>query len=415
MWPLFFLELDISISHTELGSQIMNRTYAFIDESGNHDLETKKQGASNYFIVAAVLTSDSKISSLKAGAELIRKKFFQNGEIKSSAISSKDYQRRINIINEIMRLDFKYYVLAINKERVYKDSSLRFKKTFLKNISGRMCSSIFASHPQVSVYADGHGSPAFQQSLESYIQKKHSGDLFYHSDFRLVDSKDNVLIQLADIIAGTTAHIYEGKAHPALREVYRALVGKLCLSIDEWPLIRTLAAQNDPSSEIDSLIHSHAVRAAQLFISENEESLDHEVKMQVCLLRHLLFNSIFLPSSDYISTYSLLSHLKDQGFYDAKQQAIRSSIVAKLRSKGVIISSSSKGYKIPRNFADFHDFVERVDGIVVPLLERLKIARDSYKLASGTGIDLLAGVKYPKLVALLDLLDQQQLLPPSKV
>lgn len=393
----------------------MNRTYAYIDESGNHDLETTKQGASHYFIVASVLTNDQKIGALEEGTKSIRDRFFPNGEMKSSSIGPKDFERRIKILSEVMKLDFKYYVLAIDKERVYKDSNLRFKKTFLKNISGRMCNSIFASHPQVSVFADAHGSPAFQESLKTYIQRKHSGDLFYYSDFEIANSKDSVLIQLADFVAGTTAHVYEKKAHPALKEAYRALVGMHCIGIDEWPLTTApLAEDRFQSADIDSLIHSHAVRMAQLFISENEENPDHEVRMQVSLLRHLLFNSTFLPESGYISTYSLLSHLKEQGFQETKQQAIRSSIVAKLRSKGVIISSSSKGYKIPKNFSDFHDFVERVDGIVVPLLERLKIARDSYKRASDGDVDLLAGVKYPVLVALLDLLDQKGLLPADK-
>ena len=37
------------------GASGLERTYAFVDESGNHDLETSKQGSSGFFVVCSVL------------------------------------------------------------------------------------------------------------------------------------------------------------------------------------------------------------------------------------------------------------------------------------------------------------------------------------------------------------------------
>ena len=101
-----------------------------------------------------------------------------------------------------------------------------------------------------------------------------------------------------------------------------------------------------------------------------------------------------------------MSHLNDCGFTKVTEQAIRSSIVSKLRDNDVIIVSCNKGYKIPRCYADLFDFAERVNSQVVPLLHRLNKARNSYLFSSKNEIDLLKGVDYPHLVAFLEELNE---------
>lgn len=60
----------------------MSDYVAFVDESGNHDLATEKDGASNYFIVLAVIIPIEQWSELEASIEKIRIKHFNSGEIK---------------------------------------------------------------------------------------------------------------------------------------------------------------------------------------------------------------------------------------------------------------------------------------------------------------------------------------------
>jgi hypothetical protein len=64
--------------------------------------------------------------------------------------------------------------------------------------------------------------------------------------------------------------------------------------------------------------------------------------------------------------------------------------IAKLRDADVIITSAAKGYKIPQTRADINDFLERASGIVVPLLERVKKARDVYRLSSRGEYDIVS-------------------------
>jgi hypothetical protein len=122
--------------------------------------------------------------------------------------------------------------------------------------------------------------------------------------------------------------------------------------------------------------------------------------MQYITLAFLLFISRFDEERDYVPTYEILAHLQQNGF-TVTEQVIRSSIVAKLRDSGVLIASCSKGYKIPKKYSDVRDFVERVNSLVLPLLERLKKAQDSFNIASHGEIDILTGVQYQDLQALV--------------
>ena len=42
----------------------MDPIFAFVDESGNHDLDVEKIGASDYFIVAAIVIKESAVEKI---------------------------------------------------------------------------------------------------------------------------------------------------------------------------------------------------------------------------------------------------------------------------------------------------------------------------------------------------------------
>jgi hypothetical protein len=56
---------------------------AYIDESGNHDLDTSKAGASSYFIVCAIIIDAVDNEQFVNDADAIRSKHFQSSEMKS--------------------------------------------------------------------------------------------------------------------------------------------------------------------------------------------------------------------------------------------------------------------------------------------------------------------------------------------
>ena len=105
-------------------------TLAYIDESGNADLETEKAGASNYFVVSAIIISKDKKEELENKVKTIRKKYFQTGEIKSSGVGNNN-ERRAKILATINELDFKFYALCVDKKKYIKIAAFNIRKVFL--------------------------------------------------------------------------------------------------------------------------------------------------------------------------------------------------------------------------------------------------------------------------------------------
>lgn len=361
---------------------------------------------SKYFIVCAVIIDDEQLNSLSLEVEAVRRKYFQKGEIKSSGVRDRDgHARRIKILESILDLDFKFYAVAVEKEALKRDGGFQYKKSFLKFINGLLYRQLFENYPSVAVFADEHGGDEFKLSFQQYIEKNHKPDLFWDSELNLVSSHDNVLVQLADFLVGTLAKVYEGKSNPALIESYRTLLKSKALDLKEWPTKHQAYFEPDKTSqEYDRFIHSHALSRAEIFVEKYRKFSDDETKLQVCVLSYMIFNSRLSSDDDYIATKSLLQHLESCGFRDVSEQTIRSQIVAKLRDKDVIIASCNRGYKIPSSYSDLLDFVERVNSLVLPLLERLNKARNSYNIASKGSVDLLKGPEYPELVEFLHIL-----------
>ena len=381
----------------------MDRTYAFVDESGNTDLDTSKVGSSGYFIVCSILVAEKDLDAAYAQAEELRKRHFQSGEIKSSKLKLKDSDRRARILNELADLPFKLYFTVVDKSRIHKDGGLRIKTSFIKYVNGLLYERLFRAYPDLRMIVDEHGRQEFQESLKSYVVKRFVDDLFGDEDaFQTISSKDNVLVQVADFFAGSVAQIYEEKASEEAVLAYKKILRSLTLGMLEWPskYQSLLPPPTNESGYADYQVHQEALRQADRFSELVGEHPDEDERLQLSILRFLRFQSEFV-TKDYVLTTEIMAHLKDSGFGEVNGQRIRSSGVAKLRDADVIITSAAKGYKIPQTRADINEFLERASGIVVPLLERVKKAREVYRLSSRGEYDIVTAANLTELGKLL--------------
>jgi len=385
----------------------LDRTYAFVDESGNSDLDTTKTGSSGFFVVCSILVSEKDLQEAYQRAEELRRQHFQTGEIKSSKVRGKDAERRVRILSDLAELPIKLYFVVVEKERIYKDGGLQFKTSFVKYVNGLLYSRLFTNCRNLQMTVDEHGGVEFQDSLRAYVQDRYVDDLFGDDHaFQTKSSKDDVLIQVADFFAGSVAQIYEQKAAGEVAQVYKRILREQTLGLLEWPpKYNSLHAPSmDESSYADYQVHQEALRQADLFIEKAGEYPDEDERLQLSILDYLRFQSEFV-TKDYIPIANILAHLGERGFGDLSKQRVRSSGVAKLRDADVIITSTSKGYKIPQTRADINDFLEMASGVVVPLLERVKKAREVYKLSSRGEYDIIKVSRLMDLERLLSSLD----------
>lgn len=378
----------------------MNTKFAYVDEFGAFGYNFENEGCSTHFIIAAIIVDENDITMIKNSVESIRNKYFPNGEIKSSRIG-KDHRKRISILNELKVLPFKIFALVCDKRRIFEQSGLRFKPSFYKFINNLAYQELRTSFSNLVITADEVGENEYLKSFAKYIRDREVPlSLFDKSLFRFENSKDDLIIQVADIVAGSLAYNYdEHKKDRANGNNYKSILASKILMIKEFP--QTFATfniqHNDMNPQYNAQIADICYRRAKLFMETHKDPDEIEVKQQVAVLDYLLFRFMNRSPRRYIPTKELLNQLCYLGFDKMSIQAFRAKIIAKLRDDGVIISSSPDGYKIPSSEDELEDFINRGKTIILPMLSRLKKCNDIIKMGTSGDIDLFQRAEYQVL------------------
>lgn len=378
----------------------MNTKYAYIDEFGAFGYNFENEGCSTHFIITAIIVDENDISEIKQKVDEIRNKYFPNGEIKSSRIG-KDHHKRISIINELKVLPFKIFALVCDKRNIYEQSGLRFKQSFYKFINNLAYQELRTSFSNLVITADEVGENDYLKSFAKYIREREVPlSLFDKSLFRFENSKDNLIIQVADIVAGSLAYNYdEHKKKKADGYNYKSVLASKILMIKEFPQTfeNFNVRQNVLDSNYNDKIADICYRKAKHFIKNHKDSEELEVKQQIAVLDYLLFRFMNRSPRKYIPTKELINQLCYLGFERMSIQAFRARIIAKLRDNEVVISSSPDGYKIPSSEEELENFMNRGKTIILPMLSRLKKCNDIIKMGTSGDIDLFKRAEYQVL------------------
>lgn len=118
-------------------------------------------------------------------------------------------------------------------------------------------------------------------------------------------------------------------------------------------------------------------------------------------IQYLLFHFRHVDPTRYISSRELIAHIEGRRGSIPSLHYFQTRVIAPLRDAGVIIASSTKGYKIPSCEQDLYDFVNHSNTIIQPLLSRIGKCRDRIRLATDGSIDILDREEYANLKQLL--------------
>lgn len=375
------------------------RILAYIDESGNFGYEFDKEGVSEYFIISAIVITEKAKDNLICKTDMIREMFFQKGEMKSSSIGG-NHKRRVKLLNELLKLEFKIFAVVIDKKKIFENNGLRYKAPFYKFINNILHKELGSAFKFLTICNDETGSNEFMQSFTEYVKEKSKPlDLFGEQYFSFENSKNNVLIQLADIISGTLTFEYETIKKDSSNPTYLRMLSKHLLHIQKWPKdIESYIYQKDViNKDYNFKIAKIAYEQAQQFINNNNNTNDESILHQVYVLKYLCFRFINNQERKYISTKELISQLRYKTGQDIKTHYFRSKIIAKLRDSRVLIASSKQGYKIPSNENEIYDFINHGTNVIMPLLSRLKKCRDVINKGTLGEIDIFEHTEYKTL------------------
>jgi len=188
------------------------------------------------------------------------------------------------------------------------------------------------------------------------------------------------------------------------------LLSKGAIIVERWPPSTQqadLVGGLDEQEQFDHLVSQQSIMLAQEYIRVHADTDDPDTESQVEALRYLLYRYELDPTF-YIHAQPILNHVNSYRDEDISVQSFRMNVIAKLRSHGVIIASSNKGYKIPNTTGDISDFVALVDGQALPYLSRLAQARRHLLLASQGEYDIVNQKQYPQLHSCLITMENGQ-------
>lgn len=380
----------------------MKEIAAYIDEFGNSGLDFENPQNSTHFIVTAVIVEKDKVLKLEEQLEVIRKNNFQTGEIKSSKVGAND-GRREKILKEICELDFIFYAVVVDKKQLYSEG-FRYKKSFYKFIHSLVDRELFKTFPNLEIIADEHGSNKFMEEFIVYIRKNHIPDLFHQSEFRFTDSKNLSLVQIADFISGTLGRCFDETKISEKRALFLELINAKVVHIKHWPVnFKPYTYEPQDFEKFNTVISELGLNFAQNYIDNNINSHEPSTIDQITCLKYLLFYFKNINPTVYVPTYELINRItKIRMSPGISIHYFRSKIIAKLRDAGLIITSCTKGYKLPSSESDLYDFLNHSNSIISPMISRIQKVHESVLLATQKDIDILDKPEYENLRKLVE-------------
>lgn len=202
----------------------------FIDDSGDPGFKVGK-GSSRTFVIALIIFDDE----LEAERTALKIK-----ELRRKLTGKDVYEFRFNkcrkdwrckFLKKVSSSNFKYRAIVFPKDVVYsrelrsnKESFYNYAiKTVLKHHGGRL--------RNARLRVDGHGNRELKRGFTAYLRRelnKPGQKVFQDLKFR--DSRKDVLIQMADMVAGSLRRYYDQEKDDY--KIYRNIILKR--KDDEW-------------------------------------------------------------------------------------------------------------------------------------------------------------------------------------
>ncbi|MBS4001256.1 MAG: DUF3800 domain-containing protein [Desulfobulbaceae bacterium] len=365
----------------------------YVDESGAHGFNSS-DSRGNFYVISLVIIDEVKRSDFESKYLSVIRNHHQSEFLKYSTLKKK---RNCNeIIDEIMKLEFSFFSLVVDKSKIHKDSGLKFKTVFYKFLHRIVYERLFKSFQKINIISDDYCDDDFHDSFKKYIKSITQGMSLF-KDVEITFVNRDPIVQLSDIISG----VFRDKQINEQIDIYNKLKTKslFCYNFPQSFYINQDNV-NDSLLEQNGVLNSDIIQ--EMSIKVTIEAI-HKLKDENSkFLLHLLLLNSFSLHDDYIHSHKIVNHFKEFFDIDIEENQVKRSMIPKLRDKGVLISSSPKGYKLPTKYSDILDYIAITDRNVNNQINRLENFLKDFAIKLDKPIhDLVDESKYFKLNQIL--------------
>ena len=359
----------------------------FADESGNEGVTSLgKPGVSKYYLVGAIVVDAENAKNIETAFGEVARTEFQ-GEMKSK--KAKKLNRRIRVLDKLFSIDgFSVDVLVVDKTKLT-SKGYQYPKSFIKNIQHKMYDSFKGHMCDILIITDQIKTPNFNEDFEKYIYQNLESTLWSRKEMVTIDSTKSFGVQAVDFIVGS---ILKGYEKPSEYDEISKHIPKNRVTFSHFPdsLPEYLFDIGLPATdEYNREIAEEALAIALDYIHKNNSSDDESINIRTTCLERLVSEYIFGDKKKWVSAIDLLSYVNSQLVLNKTKESLRYHI-GKMKEKGVLIASKTEGgYKIPCCVKDMELFINNMGAKIVPMIDRMKKARDIIIRTSASDFDII--------------------------
>ena len=205
-------------------------------------------------------------------------------------------------------MPFSIFTVVIDKTQLNHIKGLQYKSSFYKFCNNIMHKELRRPYTKLTIVADEIGGSEYMKSFTKYVGvRQDAASLLGEANFMFQNSQNNVLIQLADLIAGTYACEYDMHKKTANTPLYHNLLKRKSVRIEFYPKsFQTYVLDNSALAEnYDKEIATLCFKLAVDFVHQYEDNFEPERQYQIIIVQYLLFCLMNNTSQAYISTREL--------------------------------------------------------------------------------------------------------------
>ncbi len=202
----------------------------FIDDSGDAGFKLGK-GSSEFFVISAIVFDDNlEVEKAAVAIKQFRRELGFSDRVEFKFNGSRNEIRK-KFLETVNKFDFRIRSLVIDKKIIrsveLRNNKYSFYGYAIKTLLKYSNNSIL----EASIKIDGSGDRAFRKTFLTYLRKElNSSHIKIVKNCKLVDSKGNMLVQMADMVAGSIRRSYDEskKDHQEYKNIIRKHIE------DEW-------------------------------------------------------------------------------------------------------------------------------------------------------------------------------------
>jgi len=199
-----------------------SRQLVFIDDSGDPSFSLHK-GSTARFVIACVIFDDTLVAEETAVAiKKFRRSVGFPDMMEFKFAKSKDVIKR-GFLQTVVNFDFRVRTIVVDKEVITSEELKNSKDSFYNYFIKQVLLHDKGTLSNARIRLDGHGDRLFRRNLTTYLRRELNGsNRTIMKNLRLVDSKKDVLIQMADMVAGAIRRSYDDSK--SVNKEYRKII-----------------------------------------------------------------------------------------------------------------------------------------------------------------------------------------------